>query len=151
MQRLAAIDYTAEMEHDGRAYLVTVSGLDAFVCDKCGAKVLPDASQAKLEHQLRRQAGLLMPSEITERRERLQLSQSDFAGLLGVAAATVARWETGGQIQQRVMNDFMRAFFDLPSLRSYLRGTRAGGPPSSEDLPKYPIALIDAPPAASET
>jgi putative zinc finger/helix-turn-helix YgiT family protein len=125
------LDYTAEMEHDGRAYTVTVNNLDLFVCDKCQARVLPDASYSRLEDELRRQAGLLMPAEIAERREQLGLSQQDFACLLGVAPATVSRWEAGAQIQPRVLNDFMQAFFDLPELQKYLRRRRgmASAPP----------------------
>ena len=118
------LDYTAEMEHDGRAYTVTVHNLDVLICDRCRAKVVPDESYARLADELRRQAGLLMPSEISRRREQLGLSQQDFACLLGVAAATVSRWETGAQIPQRVMSDFMQAFFDLPELQEYLKRRR---------------------------
>jgi putative zinc finger/helix-turn-helix YgiT family protein len=140
----AIIDYTTEMEHDGRAYTVSVPNLDVFRCDQCQAKALPDASYEKLADVLRRQAGLLMPSEIATKRTALGLNQKDFAQLLGVAPETVSRWETGGQIQQRVMNDFMRAFFDLPALQDYLKRLRgvdrstAGGPPHVAEVKPGP-------------
>lgn len=120
------LDYSMEMDHDGRTYTVEVKDLPVLRCDQCEAKLLPDASLETMDNELRRMVGLLMPAEITRRRERLHLSQKEFAWLLGIAPATVSRWENGGQIQQRVMNDLMLAFFDLSTLRSYLRHLRAG-------------------------
>ena len=73
---------------------------------------------------LRIQAGLYTPAQIAEKRTALGFNQKEFARLLGVAPETVSRWETGAQIQQRVMNDFMRAFFDVPQLRDYLKQLR---------------------------
>ena len=118
------LDYTAAMEHDGRSYTVTVPGLEVLICDKCQARALPDGSYESLADELRRQAGLLMPSEIARRREQLGLSQKDLACLLGVAPATVARWETGAQLQQSVLNEFLQALFDVPELQEYLRRRR---------------------------
>ncbi len=130
-------DYSADMEHDGRVYPVTVKDLEILQCENCNARTLPDAAYARLTDELRRAAGLFTPSQIAAKRAGLGLSQKEFARLLGVAEATVSRWETGGQIQQRVMNDFMRAFFDLPPLREYLRRLR-GGPPAVPDLSASP-------------
>src|SRR5437763_1529622 len=78
------LDYTTEMEHDGRAYCVSIKGLDLLRCDKCDTLVLPDKAYEKLAEALRYQAGLLMPSQIAAKREELRLSQKDFAHLLGV-------------------------------------------------------------------
>jgi putative zinc finger/helix-turn-helix YgiT family protein len=122
------LDYSVEMEHDGRAYMLRVPNLEVLLCDQCQSNVLPDASYERLADALRREAGLLIPSEIIEERTALGLNQKDFAHLLGVAPETVSRWETGGQIQQRVMNDFMQAFFDLPELRNYLKRKRGLAP-----------------------
>jgi putative zinc finger/helix-turn-helix YgiT family protein len=120
------VDYTTEMEHDGRAYTVSVSHLEILRCGNCQEEQLPDESYLKLVEALRQKAGLLTPSQITQKRETLGLSQKEFAHLLGVAAETVCRWESGGQLQQRVMNDFMRAFFEVPELREYLKRLRVG-------------------------
>ena len=118
------VDYQTEMEHDGRAYSLRVGGLEILRCVQCGHQQLPDESYARLNDELRRLAGLLTPAQIAEKRRGLGLSQKEFSRLLGVAPETVSRWESGGQIQQRVMNDFIRAFFDLPELREYLKRTR---------------------------
>jgi putative zinc finger/helix-turn-helix YgiT family protein len=116
----AVVDYQTEMEHDGRAYDIEVPNLAVLRCDKCGSIVLPDESYERLADALREKAGLLFPAEIVRGREQLGLSQKDFAQMLGVAPATVSRWETGAQLQQRVMNDFLNAFFHVPELRTYL-------------------------------
>src|SRR4051812_24610224 len=99
----ATVDYATELEHDGRVYPITVNNLEILRCHACEAQILPDEAHARLTEELRRQAGLLQPQEIAAKRELLRLSQKDFAHLLGVAPATVCRWEGGGQIQQRVM------------------------------------------------
>ena len=43
----------------------------------------------------------------------------DTAQALQIAEATLSRWETGAQIQQRSMDRLLRAFFDLEPLRTY--------------------------------
>ncbi len=118
------VDYRAELEHDGRTYPVACRNLEILRCEACGNEMLPDEAYAKLNEALRFHAGLLMPSQIAEKRMALGLSQREFARLLGVASETVCRWENGGQIQQRVMNDLMNAFFKVPELREYLRRLR---------------------------
>jgi putative zinc finger/helix-turn-helix YgiT family protein len=118
------MDYPAEVEHDGRPYSFIVPNIEILECEDCHNRVLPDVAFAAVMNKLRAEAGLLTPIEIREKRKHLGLTQEQFANYLNVAKETVSRWETGGQIQQRVMNDFMRAFFDLPSLREYLRRLR---------------------------
>jgi len=79
----------------------------------------------KLSEALRRQIGLLTPAEIRQKRKDLGLSQQDLADSLQVAMETVSRWETGAQMQQRSLDGFLRAFFDLPALREYMKGRQA--------------------------
>jgi putative zinc finger/helix-turn-helix YgiT family protein len=124
------VDYSDVMEHDGRSYTVAVNGLEILRCEGCGNEMLPDESYEKLAEAMRFQAELLTPNQIAEKRKELGLNQKEFASLLGVAAETVSRWETGGQIQQRVMNDFMCAVFDLPELKEYLMQKRGISLPS---------------------
>lgn len=123
------VDYTVKLEHDGRIYPIEVKGLEILRCDSCGAQQLPDEAHAKINDALRAAAGLLTPAQIEAQRKVLELSQKDFARLFGVAPETVCRWETGAQIQSRVMDDFLRAFFALPGLRAYLRALRGMAPP----------------------
>jgi putative zinc finger/helix-turn-helix YgiT family protein len=124
--RPAIVDYSTEMEHDGRSYSLTVPNLTILECANCHNRNLPDEAFARVVGELRAKADLLTPEMIRAERKRLALTQEMLANLLGVAKETVSRWETGGQIQQRVMNDFLKAFFALPELRDYLREERAG-------------------------
>jgi putative zinc finger/helix-turn-helix YgiT family protein len=135
------VDYTTEMEHDGRSYTIAANDLEILRCGNCQAEQLSDESYLRLVEALRHKAGLLTPSQITQKREALGLSQKEFARLLGVASETVCRWENGGQLQQRVMNDFMQAFFALPELREYLKRLRGLAPAKR---PSSPVKWEDA-------
>jgi putative zinc finger/helix-turn-helix YgiT family protein len=115
----AVVDYSAEMDHDGRAYSITVPQLEIFECEACKTRILTDAAHKKLANALRAEAGLLMPEEIRANREALGLTQKQIATLLQIAESTVSRWETGGQIQQRAMDLLLRGFFNVPTLRWY--------------------------------
>jgi DNA-binding transcriptional regulator YiaG len=112
--------YTADLDHDGRTYAVTVSDLDVLQCERCGNQVIPDDSFDKLTDELRRQAGLLPPVEIKGNRDRLHLTQKALAGHLRVSESTLCRWENGGQIQQRAMDLLLRLYFDIPQVREHL-------------------------------
>lgn len=55
-----------------------------------------------------------MPPELIRRtRERLKLSQKQLAEELQVAESTLSRWESGMQIQQRAMDQYLRLVFTL--------------------------------------
>jgi putative zinc finger/helix-turn-helix YgiT family protein len=123
------VDYTTEMEHDGRSYPVTVPGLAILKCQKCQAQVLTDDAYSRLTDAFRRQVGLLSPAEVRQKRKDLGLSQQELADYLQVAMATVSRWETGSQIQQRSLDCFLRAFFELRELREFLKRRQTGGSP----------------------
>jgi putative zinc finger/helix-turn-helix YgiT family protein len=76
---------------------------------------LPSPLPTPADTRLRREARLLTPEEIREGREKLGLTQKQFANLLGVGEATVSRWETGVQIQQRAMDRFLRVCLASPA------------------------------------
>jgi putative zinc finger/helix-turn-helix YgiT family protein len=116
------VEYSTEMDHDGRSYSLTIPRLELLECKDCHARVLTDTAHERLSEALRAKAGLLTPQEIRKQREMLGLTQKDLAACLKVAEATVARWEAGGQIQQRAMDTLLRLFFDVPQARAYLGG-----------------------------
>jgi DNA-binding transcriptional regulator YiaG len=128
--------FTADLEHDGRAYAVTVRDLDVLRCGNCGNQIIPDDSFDRLTAELRRQAGLLAPGEIKGNRDRLHLTQKALAGHLRVSESTLCRWETGGQIQQRAMDLLMRLYFDIPQVREHL----AKGCPSETFVSPGPVS-----------
>lgn len=113
--------YETTREHDGRTYSLAIPDLSLLVCGNCGNQIVPDDSDDRLNDALRDAAGLLKPREIREFRTRLQLTQELMADDIGIAKETLSRWETGAQIQQRAFDNFLRAYFHMPSLRAFLR------------------------------
>lgn len=74
---------------------------------------------------IRRQMGLLVPSEIRSIRESMGLSQSEFERLLGVGPKTVVRWERGTVFQNRATDVLLRTLRDVAGVAEYL-GHRSG-------------------------
>jgi putative zinc finger/helix-turn-helix YgiT family protein len=110
-------EYTTEVVHDGRSYVVTLPDLRAPRCRSCGEIILDTDANRQISQAFRRQAQLLAPEEIRQKRKALGLTQEQLAATLGVAEATLCRWETGAQIQQRSLDKLLRLFFDLPEVR----------------------------------
>jgi putative zinc finger/helix-turn-helix YgiT family protein len=69
------------------------------VCSHCGFITIPLDHAAEhgrlVDETYRRLEGILSAEEIRAARERLQMSQREFAGYLGVGEASVKRWERG--------------------------------------------------------
>src|SRR6266851_1506077 len=98
---LVQVPYSLQIDHDGRKYTVTVPDLVVPKCSNCGTIALDEEANRQISAAFRKEAGLLSPEQIRDQRHRLGLSQQVLADLLGVAASTLSRWETGAQIQQR--------------------------------------------------
>ena len=116
----AVVSYATNVEHDGRVYCVEVPNLTVTRCEKCGEMVLDDAANQRISSLFRQQAGLLEPLEIRTNRERLALTQKQLALALGIAEATLSRWETGSQVQQRALDRLLRLYFGSTEVRSIL-------------------------------
>ncbi len=125
---LASVPYTVQIDHDGRKYTVTLPNLTVPRCSNCGTVALDEEANREISDAFRQQAGLLSPEQIRLKRQTLGLTQQALAEALGVAVSTLSRWETGGQIQQRCLDRFLRAFFDLPDLRKRLLADPAPAP-----------------------
>ena len=106
--RLETMFYATTIEHDGRSYHVQIPALAVPRCGKCQAISIDDEADQQISAAFRREARLLSPEEIRRGREKLGQTQKQFANLLGIGEATVSRWETGAQIQQRAMDRFLR-------------------------------------------
>ncbi len=116
----ATVPYTTEIDHDGRIHTVMISDLETPKCRKCGEMILIDAANRRITDALREQVGLLKPLQIRAGREALGLTQEQLAAKLRIASATVSRWETGAQVQQRALDLLMRLYFGLSEVRSAL-------------------------------
>jgi len=131
-------NYQVELGHDGKRYIVTVPNIELFHCTACGAEAFGEDADDAMNAALRQQIGLMQPKEILERRKALGLKQEDLAAYLKIAVGTLSKWENGAQIQQKVMDQFLRVFFDVSECRKYL-----GAPPScwSTSLPSRAIEI----------
>jgi putative zinc finger/helix-turn-helix YgiT family protein len=112
--------YTTELDHDGKTYPISVSDFEVMRCRNCSAIVLDEDANRRLSDALRSAVGLLQPTEIRAHREKLGFTQKTLAAQLQIAEATLSRWETGAQIQQRAMDRFLRVFFLSAEVRSIL-------------------------------
>jgi putative zinc finger/helix-turn-helix YgiT family protein len=116
----ARFAYACEFALDDERYTVSVPDLEAPRCQNCGAIVMIDTANERMDNAFRVKAGLLMPEEIRQRREALELSQEELARRLGVDAAALARWEDGAQFQPRALNNLLELFFSYPNVRAHL-------------------------------
>src|SRR5437868_1472014 len=87
---LDRIPYSCEVAHDGRSYHIELPDLETLRCRQCGAVVITQEADRELDAAFRRQAGLLSPEEIRQRREELSLSLGELAKHLGVAEGTLS-------------------------------------------------------------
>ncbi|HYV39424.1 MAG TPA: type II TA system antitoxin MqsA family protein [Gemmataceae bacterium] len=116
----AVVTYEVDIEYEGKAYHVVTEKLPAPQCRECHS-IYPDAQANRLiTAEFRRQARILSPGQIRQDRESLGLTQKQLANALGCAEATISRWETGSQIQQRSSDNFLRVFFGIPAAREAL-------------------------------
>lgn len=130
-------EYKCALEHDGRSYDIVLPDLTFFKCGKCESIFLTDEAEDLLTAQLRRCAGLLEPENIIANREALGLQQKDMADWIGVAHATLCRWERGTQLPQRLMDRVLREFFQSPSFRERWKKAQ----------PSYCKVVISEPPS----
>src|SRR5260370_20137114 len=150
---LATVLYATTIEHDGGAYEVEIPALTVPQCGKCQAISIDDEADQQISAAFRRAARLLTPEEIRQGREKLALTQKQFANLLGVGEATVSRWQTGAQIQQRAMDRVLRVCRASPAAVELLRSnfqTSAAGVAHWEvsgSSPRVLLARCEFPPA----
>jgi putative zinc finger/helix-turn-helix YgiT family protein len=112
------------MAHDGRTYVVEVPALLVPRCGHCGELVFNYPAEEQVRRALRARLGVLTPEQIRAGRALLGLSQKDIADRLGVAEATISRWETGAQIPSRAMDNLLRVYFAVPQVRDVLLGAQ---------------------------
>ena len=114
--------YTTEVKHDGRMYKLTIPALTIPKCRACGELVFSNSVDDQIMAALRSHLNLLTPEQIRAGRKALGLKSKELAQRLGVATATVSRWEKMMMIQSRAMDNFLRVYFAVPEVRAVLLG-----------------------------
>jgi putative zinc finger/helix-turn-helix YgiT family protein len=115
--------YEIDVKHDGQLYHLEIPALKIPTCHACGELSFSNSVDDQIVQALRERVRLLTPEQIRTGRKALGLKAKELAERLGVAAATLSRWEKGRLIQSRAMDNFLRAYFAVPELRAVLRGT----------------------------
>jgi len=123
-------DYTSTRKHDGREYTVHIPDLEIPTCRKCGERLFTVGIDDRIVAALRAQIGLLTPEVILKGRHQLEMTQQELADQLGIAKETISRWETGGMIQSRAMDNLLRLFFESEEVRRLLRERFVSAPRS---------------------
>ena len=97
-------------EDDGTEVTVVAENVPIERCDnpECGEQ-LSGPEAARIRHEaICRALGLLTPAEILAVRERLNLTQAEFARLTRLGEATISRWERGRLLQNPAMDRYLR-------------------------------------------
>lgn len=93
-------------------------------CDDCGEEYfLPgqmDSVMRRASEKIRREEGLLTPSEIRTIREKYGLTQVEFERLLGIGPKTVVRWEKGTVFQNAATDALLRLLDRYPENARFL-------------------------------
>jgi len=138
------IPYTAEIKYEGRLHQINVPNLTIPQCRACGSLVFNDSADDQMLQAFRSQLKLLTPQQIKEGRKTLGLKSKELAERLGVAAATVSRWEKRMLIQSRAMDNLLRVYFAVPEARAVLRGAEQDPNLGVVADPKSDLAPVEA-------
>jgi putative zinc finger/helix-turn-helix YgiT family protein len=79
-----------------------------WACAACGERYTADGAEAAERAAICAHLGRLAPSEIVQLRKVAGLTQEAFARAVGVGRVTLARWETGQQMQSAVYDRLIR-------------------------------------------
>jgi putative zinc finger/helix-turn-helix YgiT family protein len=128
---------------------VTAHNVPVERCDHCEfAMSGPEA--AKIRHDaVCRAAGFFTPEAIKALRQRLGLSQGQFARLAGVGVATISRWERGRVLQNRSNDHLLYLIAESDEARRLLEGRLAARNRGRTDDPPAPGQASSPSPVAA--
>jgi DNA-binding transcriptional regulator YiaG len=133
------------LEGDGIAEIVPVDVQTYFDPD-LGEDVLTPESLELIDRVKARRMGLMLPNEIKELREKLELTQAEMSGLLQIGAKSYTRWETGRARPSRSINLLLCALRDGQIDVHYLRALRHPASRAADWAPRqwheFPIATL---------
>ncbi|HUY34579.1 MAG TPA: type II TA system antitoxin MqsA family protein [Pirellulales bacterium] len=77
------------------------------ICAKCGFEFLDDEAEDIRHVAVCRHLGVMTPTEIQRLRDRLQLTEAEFARITRLGPATVSRWERGASVQNAAYDQYL--------------------------------------------
>lgn len=113
------------LKHPVNGEEIAVDRCEHSRCSECGEIVLR-LDQARVLRERAQQIyrarhELLSAGEIRALRERLGMTQVEFAGALRLGGNTLSRWEVGCNVQFAAMDMPLRLIRDVPGSMEYLR------------------------------
>jgi putative zinc finger/helix-turn-helix YgiT family protein len=97
---------------------------ELYRCSICGEEEYSFEQMQAVEREAgriyREQEGYLQPEEVRAMRERWGLTQAQLEAALGIGRKTVARWEAGRVLQQRSLDNLLRAIDQFPPVLAFL-------------------------------
>jgi putative zinc finger/helix-turn-helix YgiT family protein len=94
-------------------------------CQKCKEIVMDYRQTKRFEEDAiglyRKKHSLLSGEEIRQIRLNLGMTQQELAKLLSLGANTISRWESGRNVQTKVLDILLRIIRDLPESVAYLQ------------------------------
>ena len=96
--------------------------MPVWACDACGERYTAEGAEDAERAAICAHLGRLTPAEIVDLRKSMALTQDAFARELGIGRVTLARWETGQQMQSAVYDRLIRnlaAEREKPQRRAY--------------------------------
>lgn len=121
---LATINYDAEVRYENQLHQFNIPKLDIPICQACGEKVFTEKVDAQVNIALRAYLNLLTPTQISKSIKRIGMHREDVAKRLGVPEKRLAYWIDEVQIQPRAMDNLLRLFFGMPTVRAVLCGDK---------------------------
>ncbi len=109
------------------ASVTLAAQIPVWVCDACGASYTAEGAEEAERAAICAHLGRLTPPDIVKLRKSAGLTQEAFSAELGVGRVTLARWETGQQMQSEVYDRLIR---ELASRRETAAAAAARSRPS---------------------
>lgn len=116
----------------------------AHTCSDCGLVFAGSDAEDARHEAVCRHLGVLTPSEIREIRRQLGLSRRRLSEITGLGSASLARWETGRQVQSRASDRYLRllAFAENVHRLQDVEVGREVAPPDGSRQPRLRVLVV---------
>lgn len=118
--------HVPNLEGDAIAEIVPIQ-IPVTIDPHTGEEMLTPEAVELIEDTKARHMGLMLPGEIKDLRQRLELTQREISELLQAGEKSFTRWETGHGRPSRMVNVVLRALHDGKLTVEYLRSQRQTG------------------------
>ncbi|HEY0929118.1 MAG TPA: hypothetical protein VGE27_04315 [Gemmatimonas sp.] len=110
---------------DGAKTVLLSADVPVYTCEECSYEFLDWRAEVAKHEAVCRYLCVLTPAEIKSGRKRhYEANRAMYAKLTGIGEASIARYESGSQIQTRAIDRLMRLSFDPHNVRALLKLSR---------------------------